>query len=130
MGHCGRNTTEKEDFMKYRIKCLKKKVLRYVDRHVSIAYGLIMSYILVALNKVNVYAEGGLSENLGNAANGAQQEVLGWTNAAGLIGIVITGGVWLMGNSKLAKSIIMGLVIAYVLVKFAPDLWTWFTSIF
>lgn len=88
----------------------------------------LMSYGILALNTINAHAA--LKDNLGNASNSTQQEVLGWVEAVGGIGILAAGVCWIIGQTKLAKMILGSVIIGYILIKFTPDLWTWFTSLF
>ena len=109
----------------------KKKGLleRLRDKKVAILSTLVANGI-IALNTISVSADSGLSGNLKNAASGAQSEVLSWVDAVGVIGIVIAGVIYGLGNKQLAKTVLTCLVFCYILVKFGPNLWTWFTGIF
>lgn len=117
------------EFLKKKISDVKKKISKTIDKNFSMVHGALLSYAVILLNKVNVYAEGGISDNLKNAANGAQQEVLTWVEAIGTIGIVISAVFWFAGQSKMAKTILISTVIGYILLKFAPELWTFFIGL-
>lgn len=107
-----------------------KKGKEFLEKKKLIAVNFMITCSLIAYNTVGVHAaSSGISSNLSNGANGAQQEVLSWVEAVGGLGIVIGAIVWFAGNTKLAKTIISSVGIGYVLVKFAPDLWKWFTSV-
>ena len=51
-------------------------------------------------------------------------------NTAGGFGIVVGALIWTSGNSKMAKTVIFCVAIAYILVKYSQDIWGWFTGIF
>ena len=107
-----------------------RKIKGKIGCYKKVVAGALTTCSLMTYNTIGVCAASGVSENLKNASSGAQQEALGWLEALGGLGIVIGGIIWFSGNSKLAKSIITFVAVGYILVKFAPDLWTWFISIF
>ncbi len=110
---------------------MKKKMLKlkmfFIDKKNWVVNGIVTTGLLVC-NTVCVNAS--ISENLKSASTGTQKEVLGWVEAVGALGIVVGAVVWFSGNAQKAKQILFAVGLGYILIKFAPDLWTWFTSIF
>lgn len=108
----------------------KKGILeRLKDKKTAIVSTLVANGI-IALSTISVSADSGLAGNLSNASNGAQSEALSWVESVGVLGLVIAGVIYGIGNKQLAKTVLTCVIICYILVKFAPQLWTWFTGIF
>ncbi len=104
------------------------KVKKFLgDKKKWIVNGLVTTGLLI-YNTVCVNAS--ISENLKSSSTGAQKEVLGWVEAVGVLGIVAGAVMWFGGNAQKAKNILIAVGLGYILIKFAPDLWVWFTSIF
>jgi site-specific recombinase len=107
-----------------------KKIKERIEKQKKAIVSALITCSLIAYNTAGVYATSGVSDNLSNASNGAQQEALSWIEAAGGFGIVVGALIWASGNSKMAKTVIFCVAIAYILVKYSQDIWGWFTGIF
>ena len=107
-----------------------KKIKERMEKQKKVIVSALITCSLIAYNTAGVYATSGVSDNLSNASNGAQQEALSWIEAAGGFGIVVGALIWASGNSKMAKTVISCVAIAYILVKYSQDIWGWFTGIF
>lgn len=64
-----------------------------------------------------------LGDKAQNLATTAETEALGLAEVVGLIGVVGCGILLLVGQKDLAKRIIVGVVIGYVILKYASPLW-------
>jgi len=111
-------------------KKMFKKIKERMEKQKKAIVSALITCSLIAYNTAGVYATSGVSDNLSNASNGAQQEALSWIEAAGGFGIVVGALIWASGNSKMAKTVISCVAIAYILVKYSQDIWGWFTGIF
>ena len=111
-------------------KKMFKKIKERMEKQKKAIVSALITCSLIAYNTAGVYATSGVSDNLSNASNGAKQEALSWIEAAGGFGIVVGALIWASGNSKMAKTVISCVAIAYILVKYSQDIWGWFTGIF
>ena len=114
--------------MKRYILSMKKMLLKYLELKIMWIWNGLLTLGLFAYNTVCVHAS--ISGNLKSASSTGQQEVLGWVEAVGVLGLVAAAVVWFTGNAQKAKQVLTAVLVGYILVKFAPDLWTWFIGIF
>ena len=66
-----------------------KKIKERMEKQKKAIVSALITCSLIAYNTAGVYATSGVSDNLSNASNGAQQEALSWIEAAGGFGIVV-----------------------------------------
>ena len=88
-----------------------KKIKERMEKQKKAIVSALITCSLIAYNTAGVYATSGVSDNLSNASNGAQQETLSWIEAAGGFGIVVGALIWASGNSKMAKTVISVLLL-------------------
>lgn len=128
-----KNKKRKVDYMLREIKenVMKttRKIMLWIKNKKIVFVNGVVTLGLIIGNTICVHASGS-SSKLKSASNSAQQEMLGWAEALGILGIVAGALLWMSGNTQKAKQVILGVGVGYVLVKFAPDLWAWFISIF
>ena len=75
-------------------KKMFKKIKERMEKQKKAIVSALITCSLIAYNTAGVYATSGVSDNLSNASNGAQQEALSWIEAAGGFGIVVGALIW------------------------------------
>lgn len=83
--------------------------------------------MIMLINKITVYASS-LGETIKGASNTAQTEALGLLEVGGLIGIVVSAICLAINQRKLAGTIAIGVIGGYIVLKFAPQIWSVITG--
>lgn len=87
-----------------------------------------LTFLMVLLiNKMSVYASS-LGETIKGASNTAQTEALGLLEVGGIIGIVVSAICLAINQRKLAGTIAVGVIGGYIVLKFAPQIWSVITG--
>lgn len=82
---------------------------------------------VLLINKMSIYASS-LGETIKGASNTAQTEALGLLEVGGLIGIVVSAICLAVNQRKLAGTIAIGVIGGYIVLKFAPQIWSVITG--
>lgn len=82
---------------------------------------------VLLINKMSIYASS-LGETIKGASNTAQTEALGLLEVGGLIGIVVSAICLVVNQRKLAGTIAIGVIGGYIVLKFAPQIWSVITG--
>ena len=92
-------------------------------------YKFVISPFLMVLliNKMSIYASS-LGETIKGASNTAQSEALGLLEVGGIIGIVVSAICLAVNQRKLAGTIAIGVIGGYIVLKFAPQIWSVITG--
>ena len=87
-----------------------------------------LTFLMVLLiNKMSIYASS-LGETIKGASNTAQTEALGLLEVGGIIGIVVSAICLAINQRKLAGTIAVGVIGGYIVLKFAPQIWSVITG--
>ena len=87
-----------------------------------------LTFLMVLLiNKMSIYASS-LGETINGTSNTAQSEALGLLEVGGIIGIVVSAICLAVNQRKLAGTIAIGVIGGYIVLKFAPQIWSVITG--
>lgn len=90
---------------------------------VKMAAAAILAALSTYITAISAHAST-LGDKAKGVVDGAQSEASGFMNVAGMIGIVIAGLLLAVGKRKEAGILAVCVVVAYVVVCYAPQIWT------